>query len=240
MEKKIKRDKTKIGDNINNEKVKSFIVSLFDKMSLENMEMIGKGAEAYVYTNRDVVLKVRPKKYYRIDEIDVKIRRERTRREAKILSVLNNSNISAPLLIDYSDKEMYIEMSYIDGKKLRDVLTERNIKAYAQAVATLVGKLHNLNIVHQDLTTSNFIVRNGELFIIDFGLSFFSNKAEDRAVDIHLLKRAIESKHSVLFNDFIESFFEAYSRFKFSKEVIERIKKVELRGRYKGKKGKSL
>ena len=55
----------------------------------------------------------------------------------------------------------------------------------ARAVGACVAALHNAGIAHGDLTSSNFIVRQGEgggqgvgegaapdVFIIDFGLSF--------------------------------------------------------------------
>jgi len=35
----------------------------------------------------------------------------------------------------------------------------------------------------------------GEVFMIDFGLSFVSGKIEDKAVDIYVLKRAFISTH---------------------------------------------
>jgi TP53 regulating kinase-like protein len=35
----------------------------------------------------------------------------------------------------------------------------------------------------------------GELYLIDFGLSFVSGKLEDKAVDIYVLKRAFISTH---------------------------------------------
>ncbi len=64
-------------------------------------------------------------------------------------------------------------------------------------IGNLIGKMHNQNIIHGDLTTSNMIVNSNEkkIYFIDFGLSFFSEKIEDKAVDLHLLKRALESKH---------------------------------------------
>ena len=73
------------------------------------------------------------------------------------------------------------------------------------------------------------------LDFIDFGLGFFSNKIEDKAVDLHLLKQALESKH---FKKWDENFKEVLKNYKISKDsekVLERLKKVESRGRYKDK-----
>ena len=45
------------------------------------------------------------------------------------------------------------------------------------------------------------ILKNGKVYFIDFGLGFFSNKTEDKAVDLHLLKQALESKHYQIFEN---------------------------------------
>ena len=78
------------------------------------------------------------------------------------------------------------------------------------------------------ISKSNFLV-----YFIDFGLGFISHKFEDKAVDLHLLKQALEAKHfkdwEVLFNEVLKG----YKNFKDSKIVLERLKAVEKRGRYK-------
>ena len=48
--------------------------------------------------------------------------------------------------------------------------------------------LHTHCIIHNDLTTSNFIVDNGELVLLDFGLSYYSARIENQAVDIRSIK----------------------------------------------------
>jgi len=72
----------------------------------------------------------------------------------------------------------------------------------------------------------------GELYIIDFGLGFISARLEDKAVDLHLIKQALEAKHwknhKTLFQQFLKSY-----KFPESKQVLEQLKKVESRGRYK-------
>ena len=66
----------------------------------------------------------------------------------------------------------------------------------AQQIGMAVGKLHSLNIVHGDLTTSNMILKNSkDLVMIDYGLSGMSQSVEDKAVDLYVLERAIASTH---------------------------------------------
>lgn len=57
----------------------------------------------------------------------------------------------------------------------------------AEQIGSVVAKLHDNNIIHGDLTTSNFLVRNAasddpQLILIDFGLTSLesSNGAEEK------------------------------------------------------------
>lgn len=59
-----------------------------------------------------------------------------------------------------------------------------------------VAKIHNNHLVHGDLTTSNFLLNESQqIVVIDWGLSFVSEKAEDKAVDLYVLERAFNSTH---------------------------------------------
>ena len=98
-----------------------------------------------------------------------------------------------------------------------------------------IAILHNNNIIHGDLTTSNFIY-NDKIYFIDFGLSFETDKVEDRAVDLHLLKQALESKHYQIWEECFKEALKAYEKeSKHGKEVIQRLELVEKRVRYKHK-----
>ncbi len=189
-----------------------------------------QGAEARIYVKGKILIKKRIKKSYRIKEIDDELRRTRTRREARVLQKLNRI-VKTPKFIDVNDTE--IVMEYIDGQKVSEILNAKNYKRICQEIGNIIGKLHFNNIIHGDLTTSNFILK-GDVYIIDFGLSFHSTKIEDKAVDLHLLKHALESKHydisEVAFSDVIKSYLKT---FKDGEDVLKRLEKVELRGRYK-------
>ena len=68
---------------------------------------------------------------------------------------------------------------------------------------------------------------------IDFGLGFISHKFEDKAVDLHLLKQALEAKHFKYWKELVKEVFKSYEKSKNSRIVLERLKAVEKRGRYK-------
>jgi len=160
--------------------------------------MITQGAEAIIEKVNSNILKTRIKKSYRHESIDQSLRSFRTRREAKILKTLQEKNFPSPKLISSNDKDMIIELDFIDGEKLRDIF-ENSPLEYAKQIGETVAQLHNLEIVHGDLTTSNMILNQNQVYLIDFGLSFFSQKIEDKAVDLHLLKQALESSHHTVF-----------------------------------------
>ncbi|MBW2965355.1 Kae1-associated serine/threonine protein kinase, partial [Candidatus Woesearchaeota archaeon] len=64
---------------------------------------IAQGAEAVIYTDDSVVEKDRFEKKYRHPELDTRLRKTRTRREAKILSKLAEAGVHAPDLIEMDD-----------------------------------------------------------------------------------------------------------------------------------------
>lgn len=195
-------------------------------------QIIGSGAEAVVYKDGSVVIKHRIKKNYRHDAIDKSLRKRRTKREFKVLEKIYDLGLCAkPIKKD--DKEMKVYYEYVRGDKLRDVL-HLDYKKWAKEIGQKVAKLHKNGIIHGDLTTSNMIV-DEELKFIDFGLSYFSIKAEDKAVDLHLLRRALESKHHEIFEEVFTIVLKEYKK-ELKEEaidIIDRLKKVESRGRNK-------
>ncbi|MEA3513857.1 MAG: KEOPS complex kinase/ATPase Bud32 [Nanoarchaeota archaeon] len=195
--------------------------------------IIGQGAEATIYLAENVI-KERLEKSYRLEEIDASLRKTRTRKEAKLLEKLQKISFPAPKLIS-TDKLSRIEMEYLKGPKLRDFLDEKNHRMQCIELGRKIAVLHNNDIIHGDLTTSNMIV-NDEIFFIDFGLSFHSAKVEDKAVDLHLLRQAFDSKHFDICEGCFAAALEGYEKESSNaKEIFLRLDKVETRGRNKGK-----
>ena len=202
------------------------------------MKQIAQGAEAKLFLEDNRIIKDRVKKDYRIKEIDEKLRGFRTRREAKIFEKLAAIDFPSPRLIESDDKERLI-IEFIKGPKVRDILEKSDYVKLSEETGRKIALLHENNIIHGDLTTSNFIFNEekNEIYFIDFGLSFFSHKIEDMAVDLHLLKQALESKHYTIWEKCFKAALESYKKnSKWGEEVIKRLGIVEKRGRYKGKK----
>ena len=195
------------------------------------MKIIKQGAEAILYKEKDYLVKERIKKSYRIEEIDNKLRKFRTRREGKLLQKTENS----PQVFEVNDKEMKIKMEFIDGELVKDILDDlRKDKRnnLLREIGGKVARMHDKDIIHGDLTTSNMILKD-KIYFVDFGLGFDSKKIEDKAVDLHLMKQALESKHYKHFEESFYEFLEGYKLSKNWKEVLKRLEKVEKRGRYK-------
>ncbi len=197
------------------------------------MKIIAQGAEAILTRKNSLVIKNRIKKSYRISQIDEKLRKQRTRKEIKILEKTSNL-IPVPRVISFSEKNNTIKMEYIKGKRLSDHLGKlKNAEKICEMIGENIAKLHDNNIIHGDLTTSNMIYSKNKVYFIDFGLSFESAKIEDKAVDLHLIKEALEAKHFKHAHMLFESILNGYKISKYYKETLKRLEKVELRGRYK-------
>jgi len=195
------------------------------------MKLIAQGAESKLYVKGDLLVKKRVKKSYRIKQLDLKLRRLRTRAETRMMKRAIKI-INVPRIHEVSEFE--IKMDYINGPVLRDVLRE-NLKELSQ-LGVMIAKLHEHDYIHGDLTTSNMILKDGELFLIDFGLSEVNKSIEAKAVDLHVLKQALEAKHHQDYKQAWKVIKEAYLKdYKQGKEVLKRLKKVEARGRYKKK-----
>jgi len=75
-----------------------------------------------------------------------------------------------------------------------------------------------------------------EIKFIDYGLSFFSDKIEDKAVDLHLLRQALESKHHNTWEECFKSALDGYrDSYPEHELVLKRLDAVEKRGRNKAK-----
>ncbi|MCJ1308822.1 serine/threonine-protein kinase bud32 [Agyrium rufum] len=132
---------------------------------------------------------------------------------------------------------------------------DTKVKELMSKIGHAVGKMHNIGVVHGDLTTSNLILRpkrarmsqvngssdqvkenlwaflEGEVVLIDFGLSGQAVQDEDRAVDLYVLERAFGSTHPMaagLFQDVLYAYGESY---KGAKIALKRLEEVRMRGR---------
>jgi len=186
------------------------------------------GAEATVEIGNKKVIKKREPKKYRHENLDKKIREERTKTEDHLINKARKYGVKTPKT---EKKSKYtLEIEKISGKPLKNCINHRT--EILEDLGKNVAYLHSTDIIHGDLTTSNIVVNN-DPYLIDFGLSSSSERLEDKAVDIHLLKQVIESSHPKVAEEAWKHFKQGYSTYEKSDKVLEQLRKVEKRGRYK-------
>ncbi len=199
-------------------------------------KIIQRGAEAVLYLDPDgSLVKERIKKGYRIPELDESIRRRRSKLEVRMLERARRSGVPTP---SAALKDKYnIRMDFIDGERVKDALNrmgEEEQDGIACEIGSMVAALHSSEIVHGDLTTSNMILKDGKIFLIDFGLGKVSRKVEDQATDLFLLLEALTSTHygisARVWKNIIKIYVQKYSN---AQEVMTRFERIEHRRRYK-------
>jgi len=204
--------------------------------------LMKKGAEANLYLadwhGRKVVLKKRLPKEYRPKMLDEQIRAYRTTHEPQLMHEAKKAGVPTPIIFLVDHKNATVIMEYIEGKQVKQLLNEIS-KSQRQnlcfRIGELIGKLHEYGIVHGDLTTSNLVQRSeGKIFFLDFGLGDKTKELEARGVDLHLMKRALQSTHYKFARECFESAIEGYStvRSETSEKVLDKIREIERRGRY--------
>ncbi len=207
------------------------------------VKLLKKGAEASIYLGKwleeAAIFKIRKVKSYRPAILDSKIRGSRTLHEASFLANAKRLGLTTPLIYFVDIEHAEIVMQFISGMSLKEVIDsaeEKSLDIWCREVGRYIARLHNGKIIHGDLNTSNLIVNDDNLVLIDFGLSFHSNRIEDKAVDLHLLNKAAQSAHNVKANSIIESVLDGYKEVSGEdpmNDVVNRMKEVEQRGRYK-------
>ncbi len=187
------------------------------------------GAEACITFDPPHAIKTRKPKQYRHTTIDTRLRQERTEKEARLLEKAAQAGVAVPTVVKQEKTELVMDL--IDGEKLRDIFEERD--DLWTAVGENIARLHAQDIIHGDLTTSNILVKGGELYFIDFGLGFFSQRVEDRATDLRLLEQVLQSTHYKVAEEAFQAILDGYSEgYGGSDEVLEQLEEVKSRRRY--------
>ena len=147
------------------------------KNRYEIVHVIGTGSYGIVYLCRDlhtnenkVVKQLRPSK--RRKEVEM------FEHEISILRMLNHKNIPVLFEAFLTNGSLFYVMSFIEGDNLEDQIflientfNENEALLILSHLLELVEYLHKKDIYHQDLRIPNMLLKNKELYLIDFGLS---------------------------------------------------------------------
>lgn len=224
-----------------------------------------------------IALKYRPKKSYRHPTLDARLTKARILAEARVLVRCRKEGVVVPGVLGLDWEEGWLATEWIEGRTVRVVLDEwlervedeedaatgghrdgeevvkgeakRQLSDLMIRVGRTVGRLHDIGVVHGDLTTSNLMLRprrgqqeqelssgnnlEGDIVLIDFGLAQQTVQDEDRAVDLYVLERAFGSTHPQaegLFKEVLRAYGDS---FKGAKVALRRLEDVRMRGRKK-------
>lgn len=205
--------------------------------------LIKKGAEASLYLaewhNKKVIMKRRMPKKYRISQLDERIRSYRTIHEPQLMHEARKAGVPTPIIFLVDVKQATIIMEFIEGKLVKhllDKVSENKRLSLCVEIGESIGRLHSSGIIHGDLTTSNMIqTSEGTIFLVDFGLGEKSKELEARGVDLHLMKRALQSTHFRFAEECFNAVVKGYSQVldgETVKNVLAKIEEIERRGRY--------
>ncbi|KAF4093802.1 hypothetical protein AMELA_G00005840 [Ameiurus melas] len=216
---------------------------------LREADLIKQGAEARVYRIRflekNAIVKERFPKRYRHPVLDEKLTRRRTAQEVRSILRCRKAGIAAPVVyfVDLGSNCIFLE-EITDSITVREHVAAtqasgqsvESLHPLAEKMGRILAKMHDEDVIHGDLTTSNMLLkpeRSGDLklVLIDFGLSFVSALAEDKGVDLYVLEKAFFSTHpntEALFQKLLQSYTAASKK---APAVIKKLDEVRLRGR---------
>lgn len=225
--------------------------------------LLTQGAEALLYrttflqSSLPCALKHRPPKPYRHPVLDARLTRHRILSEARVLVKCRREGVAVPGVFavewEVAGGGGWMLMEWIEGRTVKDVLLGlrasreeeggKEVRGLMQKIGKAIGRLHEVGVVHGDLTTSNLMLRpiggkigdandgEGEIVLIDFGLAAQSIQEEDKGVDLYVLERAFGSTHPEAEEDFKEVLKAYGESYKGAKMVLKRLEDVRMRGR---------
>ena len=200
--------------------------------------MYRRGAEAdlheTVWGGRPALLKSRTPKKYRHPDLDARLRRQRTVREAQALARARSLGVRTPLVYAVDAKRCQILMQMIRGSTLASSRGAR-LARHCRKAGAMAAALHSGGVAHGDLTTSNLLISRGLLFVVDFGLASFTHRPEDHAVDLRLFKEVLSSAHATDMYAAWRAFVSGYRSSAGSarlRKVLRTVAEIEARGRY--------
>ncbi|KAM9178408.1 EKC/KEOPS complex subunit TP53RK [Mergus octosetaceus] len=215
---------------------------------LPGLQLVQQGAEARVYRGRFLgraaVVKLRFPKRYRHPALEERLSRRRTAQEARSLLRCRRAGIPAPVVyfVDYVTNCIYLE-DIVGSITIQDHINSvqdsgsdtSSLLNLAEKMGELLARMHDEDLIHGDLTTSNVLLRPPaeklDLVLIDFGLSFISGLPEDKGVDLYVLEKAFLSTHpntETLFKALLKTYGATSKK---SGPVMKRLDEVRLRGR---------
>jgi len=205
--------------------------------------VLGRGAEAVIISGSfgkvPSVMKSRIPKGYRLPNMERKLTSSRIRNEARMLIGLRSIGIRTPYVLDVDIAKNMLVLEMLKGPRVANrlnVMPQEEQREILRTIGSVVGKMHHNDMVHGDLTTSNFILLEERprpiLGVIDSSLSERTAEVEKKGVDLRLFFEVFYSTHeglTELENEFWTGYMDENPD---SGEVRAKLNEINLRGRY--------
>jgi Kae1-associated kinase Bud32 len=206
---------------------------------------LSRGAEATLriveWMGLPALLKERGVKSYRAKALDERLRRERTRTEARLLVDARKLGVRTPIVYDIDLAKHRLVLEQLAGRTLKEMLEDPAIPpaTLSGAVRRLgegLGRLHAGGISHGDLTSSNVLFPEGPdapPAFLDLSMGSRSPGIEELGIDLHLVEEDLKSLHPRA-EALVRAFHEGYASGNpdGAKDVRARAKAIRGRVRY--------
>ena len=141
----------------------------------ERLDVLGHGASGIVYLAKDTLLG----KQVALKEISAQgEEKHRFLEEARVLDRLRHPNIVQVNSVDEIGGKVVIDMEYVRGRNLQDILRDTPQLPIPQAISIAaqicdgLAYAHSRRTVHRDIKPANILLtREGVVKLVDFGLA---------------------------------------------------------------------
>jgi TP53 regulating kinase-like protein len=203
---------------------------------------VSRGAEASIraveWLGWPAYLKDRESKTYRPKSLDERLRKERTRTEARLLVDARHLGVRTPIVYDLDLVKHRIILEALSGPTLKELLElhAANVEALRPALrgfGEALGRLHAGGISHGDLTSSNLLFPagpEGPPAFLDLSMGSRSPGVEELAIDLHLVEEDLRSLHPKG-DDLLAEFLRGYAVGNPTGADAVRARAKEIRGR---------
>ncbi len=205
---------------------------------------VSEGAEATIravdWWGFPALAKSREPKSYRPKALDERLRRERTRTEARLLVDARRLGVRTPIVYDIDLERCRLILEELPGPTLKAVLTDPAVDRAKLAIALrrfgeALGRLHAGRIAHGDLTSSNVLLPEGPggpVAFLDLSMGSRNAGVEELGIDLHLVEEDVKALHAQapsLLRVFYAGYAEAHPE---AKAVRARARAIKGRVRY--------
>ncbi|MCI4335237.1 MAG: Kae1-associated serine/threonine protein kinase [Thermoplasmata archaeon] len=206
---------------------------------------VSRGAEAALtrveWLGLAAMRKDRDPKAYRPKPLDDRLRRERTRNEARLLREARSLGVRTPVVYDIDLPHHRLVLEELPGPTLKALLEAEaaglgELAGPVGAFGEALGRLHAGGMSHGDLTSSNVLYPSGAEgapAFVDLSMGARPASLEERGIDLHLVEEDLASLHPkghALFLRFLEGY--STGNPEGSAEVRKRAKEIKGRIRY--------